>query len=89
VPVYCVVPTSTIDLKLTGGDQIPIEERPQEEVLELKFYDRKTTPPRATARNPAFDITPHRLITAFITENGVVYPPFERNLANTVKDLRE
>lgn len=89
VPVYCVVPTSTIDLKLTGGDQIPIEERPQEEVLELKFYDRKTTPPGATARNPAFDITPHRLITAFITENGVVYPPFERNLANAVKDLRE
>lgn len=77
VPAYCVVPTSTIDLSLPSGVQIPIEERDQDEVLDIKFQGRLASPPGASARNPAFDITPHRLVTAFITEHGVVNPPFE------------
>ena len=80
VPAYCVVPTSTIDLSLPSGVRIPIEERGQDEVLDIKFQGRKAVPAGASARNPAFDITPHRLVTAFVTEKGVVYPPFDSHL---------
>jgi len=80
IPVYCVVPTSTIDLSTARGTLIPIEERPENEVLDLSFEGQAIAPRDATARNPAFDITPHHLITAFITENGVVYPPYQGNL---------
>jgi methylthioribose-1-phosphate isomerase len=80
VPAYSVVPTSTIDLSLAHGGLIPIEERNQEEVLGIEFHGERVTPKNAKARNPAFDVTPNRLITAIVTENGVVYPPFEINL---------
>lgn len=83
VPVYCVVPRSTIDLDTPTGYYIPIEERPQDEVLDIHLFGQLTHPPLATACNPAFDITPHRLITAFVTENGVIYPPYEVNLGET------
>ena len=85
VPRYSVVPTSTIDLSLKSGDEIPIEERTPAEVLELTLMGRKVVPEGATARNPAFDVTPHRLITGIVTENGVVYPPFEQNLRAAVE----
>lgn len=80
IPVYCVVPTSTVDLSLASGDLIPIEERPPSEVLNIQFDGQKVTPAGAGARNPAFDITPNRLISAIITEKGALYPPFDVNL---------
>jgi methylthioribose-1-phosphate isomerase len=80
IPVYSVAPTSTIDLSMADGNQIPIEERNPEEVLEIQFHGERVAPQGARARNPAFDVTPNRLITAIVTENGVVYPPFNVNL---------
>jgi methylthioribose-1-phosphate isomerase len=85
VPAYSVVPTSTIDLSLAKGELIPIEERNPTEVLNIQIDGRPVTPVAATARNPAFDVTPYRLITAIVTENGVVYPPFETNLSLAVR----
>jgi len=85
VPVYAVVPTSTIDLSLAHGDLIPIEERDPGEVLDLQFKGERVAPLEAQARNPAFDVTPNRLITAIVTENGVVYPPFEMNLRKVMR----
>ncbi|MFZ1039987.1 MAG: S-methyl-5-thioribose-1-phosphate isomerase [Anaerolineales bacterium] len=84
VPVYSVVPTSTIDLSLKDGTQIPIEERDADEVLGIEFHGERVAPKNAKARNPAFDVTPNRLITAIVTENGVVYPPFKNNLRKAV-----
>ncbi|RLD07478.1 MAG: S-methyl-5-thioribose-1-phosphate isomerase [Chloroflexi bacterium] len=85
VPAYSVVPTSTIDLSLAHGGLIPIEERTQDEVLGLDLLGRKASPEGATARNIAFDVTPNRLITGIVTENGVVYPPFDINLPKFVR----
>ena len=76
VPVYSVFPSSTIDLQIINGKQIPIEERDQEEVLALSIKGNRVVPEGATARNPAFDITPTRLITAYITELGIIQQPF-------------
>ena len=84
VPAYSVVPTSTIDLSLKDGSQIPIEERNTDEVLGIEFHGERVAPKNARARNPAFDVTPHRLITGIVTENGVVVPPFEINLKKVV-----
>ena len=86
VPAYSVVPTSTIDLSLKDGTQIPIEERNQDEVLGIEFHGERVAPKNAKARNPAFDVTPNRLITAIVTENGIVYPPFEINLPEFVNN---
>ncbi len=85
VPFYPVVPTSTIDLSLAHGGLIPIEERNPDEVLGLHFQGEQVAPDGATARNIAFDVTPARLVTAIVTENGVVYPPFEKNLRKAVE----
>jgi methylthioribose-1-phosphate isomerase len=84
VPVYAVLPTSTVDLSLKDGDLIPIEERPQEEVLDIQVKGERVAPSRASARNPAFDVTPNRLVSAIITEKGVVYPPFGVNLKKMI-----
>jgi methylthioribose-1-phosphate isomerase len=88
VPFFAVVPTSTVDLSLGEGKQIPIEEREPGEVLGIQFLGKRASPETARARNPAFDITPHRLISGIITENGVVFPPYERNLRQTVQSGR-
>lgn len=85
IPAYCVVPTSTIDLSLGKGSLIPIEERDPEEVLGLEFQGHRVSPPGARARNPAFDVTPNHLVTAFITENGIIYPPYKTNLRDIVQ----
>jgi methylthioribose-1-phosphate isomerase len=84
VPAYSVAPTSTVDLSLEHGGLIPIEERDPEEVLGIQFHGERVAPVEAEARNIAFDVTPNRLITGIVTENGVVYPPFEVNLKKTV-----
>jgi methylthioribose-1-phosphate isomerase len=85
IPFYPVVPTSTIDLNLTSGDLIPIEERNPNEVLDIQFQGEPVTPKNAKARNPAFDVTPNRLVTGIVTENGIAYPPFEVSLKKAVK----
>ena len=85
VPAYSVVPTSTIDLSLAHGGLIPIEERDGAEVLDLQKSGRAIAPEGAKARNPAFDVTPNRLVSAIITENGVIYPPFVDNLVKAVE----
>ncbi len=85
VPAYAVVPTSTIDLSIAHGGLIPIEERSPSEVLGIQFQGESIAPKNAKARNPAFDVTPNRLLSGIVTENGVVYPPFDINLKNFVK----
>lgn len=85
VPFYSVVPTSTVDLSLAHGDLIPIEERAPDEVLNIQVAGEPATPEGISARNPAFDVTPHRYLTAIVTENGIVRPPFIRNLARAVR----
>lgn len=82
IPFYTVAPTSTIDLKLASGAKIPIEERSKDEVLTP--YGNPLTPPHFKARNPAFDVTPHRYLAGIITENGITRPPFEENLRRVV-----
>jgi methylthioribose-1-phosphate isomerase len=86
VPAYAVVPTSTIDLSLAHGGLIPIEERDGAEVLDLQAGGQPVAPKGAVARNPAFDLTPHRLLTAIITERGVIYPPYDENIRKVMKD---
>jgi methylthioribose-1-phosphate isomerase len=84
VPVYCVFPKSTVDLSTASGMQIVIEERDPGEVLDLKYLGESIAPASAHARNPAFDVTPHELITAWVTEDGILYPPFESNYSQSV-----
>jgi len=74
VPFYVAAPTSTIDPAIPDGSAIPIEHRAEDEVT--SFRGVVSAPEGALAYNPAFDVTPHDLIAAFITEKGVVRPPF-------------
>jgi methylthioribose-1-phosphate isomerase len=85
VPFYVAAPTTTIDMATPTGDAIPIEERPPDEVTQV-LGQCPIAPEGAPAANPAFDVTPARYITAIITEKGVVYPPFEENLARIMAD---
>ncbi len=88
IPAYSVVPTSTIDLSLAHGGLIPIEERSSEEVLDIQAAGQQVAPAGARARNPAFDVTPHRLLSGIVTEFGVVYAPFEEGLKQAVEKGR-
>ncbi len=83
IPFYVAAPTSTIDLSIPSGDEIPIEERRPEEVT--RFSGVQTAPEGIGVRNPAFDITPHEYIAAIITEKGVVREPYSENLPKAVK----
>jgi methylthioribose-1-phosphate isomerase len=76
IPVYAVFPISSIDPACVNGEQIEIEFRGEQEVLDLVLLGKKTSPEGAHALNPAFDITPNHLITAWITDRGIIYPPF-------------
>ena len=78
IPFYVALPCSTIDLSLADGSGIPIEERDRDEVRTL--YGTRTAPESVEVCNPAFDVTPHSLVTGIITEKGVIYPPFQENL---------
>ena len=79
VPFYVAAPTSTVDLNCPNGDAIPIEERAAREVTHLG--DRQVVPSGIKVMNPAFDVTPHGLIAAIITERGVVRAPYTKSLA--------
>jgi methylthioribose-1-phosphate isomerase len=78
VPFYVAAPTSTLDLTLASGSDIPIEQRDTREVTH--FRGSPITPKGVKAFNPAFDVTPHSMIRAIIIEKGLVRKPFERNL---------
>ncbi|MCG8351882.1 MAG: S-methyl-5-thioribose-1-phosphate isomerase [Chloroflexales bacterium] len=82
LPFYVAAPSTTIDLSLANGDQIPIEERAADEVTHLR--GRRIAPEGVAAAHPAFDVTPHPLITAIITEQGVIVPPFAEGLRQLV-----
>ncbi|MBA3532496.1 MAG: S-methyl-5-thioribose-1-phosphate isomerase [Ardenticatenales bacterium] len=85
IPFYVVAPTSTIDLRTLTGKEIPIEERDPREVTHPDDDPRGIAPEGVQVGNPAFDITPHRLITAIITEYGPIYPPFDETLLPVVE----
>lgn len=80
IPFYVAAPLSSVDLKTPSGNEIPIEERDGEEICH--FGGRRIAPPNVKTFNPSFDVTPCELVTAFITERGVLYPPFSESLKN-------
>src|SRR5206468_814347 len=82
LPFYVAAPTSTIDLSIETGAEIPIEERDPAEVL--TFAGIQVSPTGATARHPAFDVTPARLVTAIVTESGILRAPYEQSLSSAV-----
>ncbi|MGD0352927.1 MAG: S-methyl-5-thioribose-1-phosphate isomerase [Dehalococcoidia bacterium] len=82
VPFYVAAPTSTIDLSLKSGAEIPIEERNPEEVTSIRGV--RLAPKGVAAANPAFDVTPHKYITAIITEKGIVRKPYSLGLKKLV-----
>ena len=83
LPFYVAAPTSTIDLTIAHGEDIPIEERHADEVRTV--FGHPIAASDVAAVNPAFDVTPAELVTAIITENGVAYPPYETSLAQVVR----
>ena len=78
IPFYVALPSSSIDFSLANGEGISIEQRDPAEVTH--FSGVPTAPEGVAVCNPAFDVTPHHLVTGVITEKGLVYPPFEENL---------
>ncbi|MEJ2013509.1 MAG: S-methyl-5-thioribose-1-phosphate isomerase [Anaerolineales bacterium] len=85
LPFYCVLPLSTFDPAIETGDAITIEERDPAEVLDLEQNGQPIAPAGASARNPAFDITPHHLITAFVTEIGILRPPYTDSVPAAIR----
>jgi methylthioribose-1-phosphate isomerase len=83
VPFYIAAPVSTIDAKCPSGEAIPIEERSAAEVTSIG--GTQIAPEGIHVRHPAFDVTPARLITAIITDRGVLWPPFEESIRNTLR----
>jgi len=84
IPFYVAAPLSTVDLSLPSGEGIPIEERPAAEVTEV--FGKRVTPAGTPVRNIAFDVTPHELITAVITECGVARAPFRNAFAAMMRE---
>jgi methylthioribose-1-phosphate isomerase len=78
IPFYVAAPISTLDLSLKSGDEIPIEERAEHEVTHVK--GAQLAPDGIQIANPAFDVTPHRYVTAIITERGLARAPYEESL---------
>jgi methylthioribose-1-phosphate isomerase len=78
IPFYVAAPMTTMDLSLKSGDEIPIEERDPMEITHIK--DHQMAPEGIDVHNPAFDVTPNRLISAIITDKGVARAPFEESL---------
>ena len=78
VPFYVAAPLSTVDLSLNSGDQIPIESRADEEVTH--FRGQQVAPEGVKVANPAFDVTPHRYVSAIITDAGVAREPYDTSL---------
>lgn len=84
IPFYVLGPYSTIDFNCKSGDDIVIEERDADEIKEM-FFEKPVALKETKCYNPAFDVTDHELITAIITEKGIVKAPFEENLKRLYK----
>jgi methylthioribose-1-phosphate isomerase len=82
IPFYVAAPISTLDLTLDSGDRIPIEQRAAAEVTHV--YGVQMAPDGTQVENPAFDVTPHRYVTAIVTERGVARAPYEESLRKLV-----
>jgi len=82
IPFYVAAPVSTIDPEIKSGSEIPIEERSHSEVTHVNGV--KIAPEGIGVYNPAFDVTEHELITAIITERGIIRPPYEENIARII-----
>jgi methylthioribose-1-phosphate isomerase len=80
IPFYVAAPISTFDMKIKSGEQIPIEQRAHEEITNL--YGKRIAPKNVNVYNPAFDVTPAELISAIITENGLIKKPDEKKISN-------
>ncbi|HSK99139.1 MAG TPA: S-methyl-5-thioribose-1-phosphate isomerase [Rubrobacteraceae bacterium] len=87
IPFYVAAPTSTVDMGLASGEDIPIEQRDPGEVTHLAGLS--LAPEGVRAAHPAFDVTPHELVTAIITEKGVVEPPFAEGLRRLLAEPRK
>lgn len=83
IPFYVVAPRSTFDLEIEDETGIPIEIRSKNEVV--AGFGRQTGPENVAVYNPAFDVTPHELVTAFVTEKGVLKPPFDEAIAGMLR----
>lgn len=83
IPFYVVAPTSTLDLSLSSGEHIPVEQRKPEEVTSVQGVE--IAPPGVSVANPAFDITPHQYVTAIITERGIIREPYDVALRDSGK----
>ena len=83
IPFYVAAPVSTVDLQIPTGEQIPIEERDPREVTHIR--EQRLTPKGIDIQNPAFDVTPHELIAAIITDKGVARPPYAESLRRLVE----
>jgi len=86
IPFYVVAPVSTFDLEIAGGKEIPIEQRSPEEVTAL--CGRRIAPHGIKVYNPAFDVTPHELIKAIITEKGIIKSPYKVNIKKILGCMR-
>jgi methylthioribose-1-phosphate isomerase len=84
IPFYVAAPISTLDLSLESGDQIPIEERSESEVTQV--HGTRVAPHGIRIANPAFDVTPHRYVTAIITERGIAREPYESSLRRLAQE---
>jgi methylthioribose-1-phosphate isomerase len=82
IPFYVAGPTSSIDVNCRSGDEIPIEQRDPKEVSHI--FGKPVAPKGMKIFNPAFDVTAHDLITAIITEKGVINPPYQQNIRTHV-----
>ncbi len=86
VPFYVAAPLTTLDMSLTSGDEIPIEERDSMEITHIR--EHQLGPDGVNVHNPAFDVTPHQFITAIITDKGVARPPYVKSLKQLFEDPR-
>ena len=84
IPFYICSPLSTFDMNCPDGDHIPVEQRKPEELISM-WYEKDMAPRDVKVFNPAFDVTDHELITGFVTEYGIAYPPFDKSFAELYK----
>ena len=86
IPFYVAAPLSTIDMSLSDGSKIPIEQRSPEEVTHIG--GRRTVPENVPVKNPAFDVTPSKLVSAIFTERGIARAPFSESLAQLFREQK-
>jgi methylthioribose-1-phosphate isomerase len=87
IPFYIAAPASTFDLKTKSQNGIPIEQRDPREVTGLIFGKAAIAPNKIKVYNPAFDVTPHQLISAIVTDKGIIRPPYGANIEKTLCSL--